>query len=98
MLLMQNPLHLIRRDPKRDTDGDGRRRGRSQRSRPSHRFLAKEISGGEERHRRFFSPLGNNREFGSTALQVKHGVSRTSLREENLLRLHTAYASSDTGD
>src|SRR5579862_2682670 len=98
MLLMQNPLHLICRDPNRDTDGNSRRCSCSQCAGTGHTFLAKEISGGEERHRSFLSPFGNNSEFGSTALEVKHGVGGTSLREKDLLRLHTAYASSDPGD
>jgi hypothetical protein len=83
MLLMQNPLHLLSRNPKRNTESNGCRRGRSKRASSRHRFLAKEISSGEERHRGFLSPFGNNREFGSATLKVKHGVSRTPLVKKN---------------
>src|SRR5690348_16779686 len=98
MLLMQNPLHLICPDANRDTDANGSRGSCSQRAGPGHRFLSEEVAGSQERHCGFFSPFRNNSEFGSAALQVKHRVSGASLSEKDLLRLHTAYASSGAGD
>src|ERR1039458_8797929 len=85
MLLVHHADHLLPRDAERRTGGNGACGCQMQPAHAGQRLLSNEIPGGEKRDRGLPAFRRNDGESCAARLKIKDGVSRTSLRKEDLL-------------
>ena len=87
MLLVHRADHLFPRYLQRGTRGNGAGSGHMQRAHAGQRLISNEFPGGEKRDGGLLALMRNYGEFCAAGLKIEDGVSRTSLRKEDLLGL-----------
>ena len=85
MLLVHHADHLLPRYAERRTGDNGAGGGQMQPAHARQRLLSNEFPGSEKRDRGLLALRRNDGEFCAARLKIKDGVSRTSLRKEDLL-------------
>src|ERR1035441_5470498 len=87
MFLVHHADHLLPRYLERCTKDDGRGSGQVQPIHARERLVSNEVTGGEQSDRGFLAVRRNDCEFCAARPKIEDGVSRASLRKEDLLWL-----------
>jgi hypothetical protein len=86
-LFVHHAYHLFPHYPERRTEFNGAGSGHVERTHARQRLLSNEFPGGDKRDGGLFAIVRNDGEFCAAGPKIEDGVSRTSLRKEDLPRL-----------